>query len=76
MTSGTGLTLDDQVKTIIEVFGKDKGSKVVYKPEKTNNTPSFLFSMEKAKKDFGFVPQYSDYKTMMEDYKKEEESGR
>lgn len=76
MTSGTGLTLEDQVKIIIDVFGKDKGSKIIYKPEKTNNTPSFLFSMEKAKNDFGFVPQYSDYKLMMEDYKKEEESGR
>ena len=37
---------------------------------------SFLYSMEKAKKDFGFIPKYTDYMEMMKDYKKELESGR
>lgn len=76
MTSGTALTLEDQAKAVIEVFGKDKGSQLVYRPDKPNNTPSFLFSMEKAKRDFGFVPQYTNYLDMMQDYKKELESGR
>ncbi len=76
MTSGTALTLEDQAKAVIAVFGKGKGSQLVYRPEKPNNTPSFLFSMEKAKQDFGFVPQYTNYLDMMEDYKKELESGR
>lgn len=76
MTSGTALTLEDQAKAVIAVFGKDKGSQLVYRPEKPNNTPSFLFSMEKAKRDFGFVPQYTNYLDMMQDYKKELESGR
>ena len=75
MTSGTELTLEDQVKTVIEVFGNDKGSKLVYRPDKPNNTPSFLFDMTKAKEDFGFVPEYLSYKKMMEDYKAELESG-
>ena len=76
MTSGTALTLEDQAKAVIQVFGKDQGSRLVYSPEKPNNTPSFLFSMEKAKRDFGFVPQFTNYLDMMEDYKKEMESGR
>lgn len=76
MTSGTELTLEDQVKGVIEVFGKDKGSKIVYRPEKPNNTPSFLFDMTKAREDFGFEPEYISYKMIMEDYKKELESGR
>ena len=76
MTSGTELDLEEQAKAVIEVFGKDCGSKIVYRPEKTNNTPSFLYSMEKAKKDFGFEPKYTNYKDMMIDYKKELESGR
>lgn len=76
MTSGTALTLEDQAKAVIQVFGKDRGSRLVYCPEKPNNTPSFLFSMEKAKRDFGFVPQFTNYLDMMEDYKKEMESGR
>lgn len=76
MTSGTALTLEDQAKAVISVFGKDKGSQLVYRPDKPNNTPSFLFSMEKAKRDFGFVPQYTNYLDMMQDYKNEMESGR
>ena len=75
MTSGTSLDLEDQARAVIEVFGADKGSKIVYRPEKQNNTPSFLYSMKKAKRDFGFVPEYTDYYSMMLDYKKELESG-
>ena len=70
MTSGTQLDLEDQAKAVIEVFGnKEHKSHIVYKP-------SFLYSMEKAKKDFGFIPKYTDYMEMMKDYKKELESGR
>lgn len=32
--------------------------------------------MTKAKEDFGFVPEYLSYRAIMEDYKKELESGR
>jgi UDP-glucose 4-epimerase len=76
MTSGVGLDLEDQAKAVIDVFGPDKGSKIVYRPDKPNNTPSFLYSMEKAKRDFGFVPEFTDYHAMMVDYKEELESGR
>lgn len=75
MTSGTGLDLEEQAKAVIEVFGKEKKSKLVYRPEKPNNTPSFLFNMDKAKQDFGFVPKYTNYYDMMVDYKSELESG-
>lgn len=76
MTSGTEITLEEQVRTVIEVFGEGKDSNVVYCPDKPNNTPSFLFDMMKAKVDFGFCPEYRSYKDMMIDYKKELESGR
>lgn len=61
MTSGTELSLEDQVKAVIDVFGGEKKSQIVYCPEKKNNTPSFLFDMTKAKEDFGFVPEYQSY---------------
>ncbi len=76
MTSGTQLDLEDQAKAVIEVFGGEKTSRIVYRPDKPNNTPSFLYSMEKAKRDFGFEPQFTSYIDMMRDYKKELESGR
>ena len=73
MTSGKGVTLEEQAKIISELWAPSntKKSKITYKPELQNNTPSYLFSMEKAKKDFGFVPEYSDFRKMMEDYKKD-----
>lgn len=76
MTSGTALDLEEQARAVIDVFGDPNQSKIVYRPEKPNNTPSFLFDMNKAKQDFGFVPAYTSYKKMMQDYKKELESGR
>lgn len=76
MTSGVGLDLEDQARAVIEVFGSDRGSSIAYRPDMPNHTPSFLYSMEKAKRDFGFTPEYTDYRTMMEDYKREMESGR
>lgn len=76
MTSGVGLDLEDQARAVIDVFGPGKGSQIVYRPDKPNNTPSFLYSMEKAKCDFGFEPEYTDYHVMMADYKKELESSR
>lgn len=76
MTSGVSLTLKEQVKTVIEVFSKGKLSEIVYKPEINNTTPSYLFDMTKAKDDFGFIPEYADFRKMMEDYKSEMESGR
>lgn len=73
MTSGRGVTLQEQAEVIAELWAPspEKKSKITYKPEIVNNTPSYLFSMEKAKKDFGFVPAYSDFKVMMTDYKKD-----
>lgn len=75
MTGHTQIDMEEQAKVIIEVFGDPEKSKIVYRPEKANRTPSFYFSMEKAKRDFGFVPEYDTYLKMMEDYKKEMESG-
>lgn len=76
MTSSTMLDLEDQVQAIINVFSGEKKSNIIYRPDKPNNTPSFLFDMTKAKNDFGFVPQYTSYEDIMLDYKKELESKR
>ena len=75
MSSGVPLDLEEQIKIIIEVFTKNKKSKIIYRPDKSNNTPSFLFDMTKANEDFGFVPEYRNYLDIMLDYKKELENG-
>lgn len=73
MTSGQGVTLQEQAEVISELWASspDKKSKITYNPEIQNNTPSYLFSMEKAKIDFDFEPAYADFKVMMNDYKKD-----
>jgi len=71
MTSGKSVTLQNQVEIISRIFApnpKNK-SKINYKPEVENNTPSYIFSIEKARNDFGFIPRYSDFEVMMKDYK-------
>lgn len=71
ITSGRGVTLQEQAEVIAEVFhaeGKPK-SKVVYLPEKPNNSVSYLFSIEKASRDFGYQPRFADFKAMMTDWK-------
>ena len=77
MSSGKGVTLREQAEVIAHLFAPDPAhiSKLVYRPEVKNQTPSYLFSMEKAKKDFGFVPEYSQFQHMMEDYKKDLDQG-
>ena len=76
MTSGVGVTIEEQAKVIIELFGGESKSKIVYRPEKSNNTPSYIYSMDKAYRDFGFKPSFVSFKDMMVDYKMELESGR
>ncbi len=73
VTSGRGVTLQEQAEVIAELFAQseESKSKIIYKPEVKNSTPSYLFSVEKAKRDFGYVPAYADFKTMMIDYKKD-----
>lgn len=76
MTSSTELELEEQIKITVDIFSGEKKSELIYRPDKKNNTPSFLFDMTKAKEDFGFVPEYVSYRDMMLDYKKELESHR
>lgn len=73
ITSGRGVTLQEQAEVIAELWapkGKQKSS-ITNNPSIKNNTPSYLFSIEKAKRDFGYDPKFSDFKTMMSDYKKD-----
>ncbi len=72
--SGVGLTIEDEVKAIIEAFSpKDKPSRIVYRPDiEVTDTRSYIFNISKAKRDFGYVPVYS-YLDAMKDFKEEME---
>jgi len=72
ITSGYPLSLDEQVKTTIEVFSqKTRQSHIKYSPEKQNNSTSYLFNITKAKCDFSYEPQYLPFKKLLLDYQEE-----
>lgn len=74
ITSGESLTLIDQVKNIIEVFSSDnKKSKIIFSPNKKNNSSSYAFDISKARNDFNYKPRYP-FKKLLLAYKKEMES--
>lgn len=75
MTSGKGVTLKEQAEIISEVFCQGQRSEIVESEQHNGNPRSFVFSMEKAEKDFGFKPQYSSFRDLMTDYKKDLETG-
>lgn len=68
---GNPVSIEEQIRTIAEIFATDKVSKIEYAPEKPSS-PQFVLSIEKAKKDLGYSPQY-DFRKMMIDFKKEME---
>ncbi|MDE6748136.1 MAG: NAD(P)-dependent oxidoreductase [Lachnospiraceae bacterium] len=73
MTAGGGVTLQEQAEVMRDIFhpNDDRRSKIIYRPDIPNNTTSYLFSMEKAKRDFGFEPQFKTFRDMMIDFKKD-----
>lgn len=69
---GTGIpvTLEEQIKTIVQVFSsKENKSEIIYRPEK-QNTGGFLMDITNAKDELGYEPQY-DFRKLIEDYKNE-----
>lgn len=73
--TGVGVSLEDQIKGIIEVFSpKGKRSNVIYKPDMPSS-PQFILDIEKTKNELNYVPQY-DYLSYLNDLKKEMEINR
>jgi UDP-glucose 4-epimerase len=71
---GTGIpvTLEEQIRTIIDVFSPHKNpSPVIYRPDK-QSTGGFLMDITNAKYELGYEPQYG-CRRLLEDYKKEME---
>lgn len=73
ITSGKAYTLKQQVEIIVDLWSsiREKKSEIIYNRDINNNKSSYIFSIDKAKKDFGYEPKYSNFKKMMLDYKKD-----
>lgn len=70
---GTGVTLEDQIKIMIDIFcDKNKISEVIYKPEMPDS-PQFILDASKTINELHFEPKY-DYRSYLIDFKKEMET--
>ena len=73
--SGIGVTLEEQINGIIEVFSPEgKKSDIVYRPDKPD-AHQFIHDISKTKKTLGFEPKY-DYISLLRDIKAEMELNR
>ena len=77
ITAGRATTLLEQAEACAELFSRDDEhkSKVIYRDDMINSGKSYLFSIEKAKRDFGYEPQFANFMDLMKDYIYEQERG-
>ena len=72
---GAGVSLDDQIRGIVEVFSPPaRRSDVVYRPDKPN-APQFIHDISKTMDELGYLPAY-DYRAGLVDFKAEMERNR
>ena len=73
--NGMPVSLNDQIKIAIEVFGEGgHKSEVVYRPDLPNGR-DFVQDITKTCSELGYRPMY-DYRSYLEDYKKEMKENR
>lgn len=75
ISSGKTTTLLEQAEVCAELFAGGKKSKIIYRDDIYDNGKSYLFSIEKAKKDFNYAPHFSNFYDLMKDYIKETRRG-
>ncbi|MBN2821350.1 MAG: NAD(P)-dependent oxidoreductase [Bacteroidales bacterium] len=69
---GEGISLEEQVKGIIDVFSKNENkSEIVYKPDNPNSR-QFIHDVSKTKEELGFQVEFN-YWDLLRDFKKEME---
>lgn len=70
--TGIGTTLEEQIRTIIDVFSEPQHpSRVISRPDKPN-APQYIMDITNAVNDLGYQPKYT-YKDALLDMKKESE---
>ena len=72
---GTGVSVEQQIRGIVEVFcPADRRSTVTYAPEKPNS-PQFLHDISKTVEELGYRPEW-DYVRGLRDFQEEMQRGR
>lgn len=74
--SGISQSLVSQAEAIAEVFVGPRGrSRVLIDANRPNGLVGYSFDISRAAHDFGYTPEYADFRDMMRDWKMEEERG-
>jgi UDP-glucose 4-epimerase len=74
--SGTGRTVEEEVKVFAEVFGTpERPVAIVRRPEIEDKKKSYYFDISKARAELGWDPAYS-YAEILRDYDREVAAGR
>lgn len=63
--TGKGVSLEDWIKGIVEIFDSNKKSTISYCPDKPN-APQYIMDISELERDFNYIPQYSYMDTLME----------
>lgn len=72
IASGIGYSQYDEACAIAQVFSPEgHKSQVIQFPERAGLTRSYVYSIDKARREIAYSPEYSDIYIMLEDYKKE-----
>ncbi len=73
--TGTGVTLEEQIRGIVEVFcNSERISEIIYRPDKPN-ARQFIHDISKASQELGYQPIY-DYRALLLDFRNEMHSQR
>ena len=71
---GTGVTLNEQINGIINIFSSQKKSEIQYRPDMPDSR-QFIHDISKTINELGYSPEYN-YNSLLLDFKKEMESQR
>jgi UDP-glucose 4-epimerase len=70
LASGVPITLEEEIKAIVEVFSPPENpSKLVYRPKQPGLRYNFVYDITKARDELNYSPKFS-YLDMLKDYKK------
>lgn len=74
--SGRGVSLLGQAEAIADVYAGPNGrSEVTVDESRDNGVTPYLMDISKARRDFGYEPEYADFRDLMADWRRTEEEG-
>mgnify|MGYP002625585896 CR=1 FL=1 len=71
IASGMGYSQLEEARVLVKIFGDENKTHVNLSPEKSGLVRGYIYSIDKAKKELGWEPKFTDLVDLYSDYKKE-----